>query len=66
MNRNIDGIFFRVNRDGKWNNVCFSDMTTDERSVVMNDRDTVWLKSLCSKLADIVHDIGDQFDIVCQ
>jgi hypothetical protein len=24
--RNLDGIYFRVKRDGKWVTVCYSDM----------------------------------------
>ena len=29
--RNLDGCYFRVERDGKWTNLCFSDMTDTER-----------------------------------
>ena len=28
--RNLDGIYFRVQRDGKWGNTCFSDLTQEE------------------------------------
>lgn len=31
MNRNLDGYYFRVKRDGKWDNICWSDMTDEER-----------------------------------
>lgn len=27
MQRNLDGVYFRVERDGKWQNICFSDLT---------------------------------------
>ena len=30
MDRNLDGIYFRVQRDGKWENACFSDLTQEE------------------------------------
>ena len=29
MNRNLDGYYFRVKRDGKWDNVCWSDMKNE-------------------------------------
>lgn len=32
MDRNLDGIYFRVNRDGRWKNSCFSDMTYPEKN----------------------------------
>lgn len=66
MNRNLDVCYFRIQRDGKWTNVCFSDLTSEEREEVMKDRDEKWLRSMCSILADTIKQIGDQFDIVCQ
>ncbi len=38
MNRNLDGYYFRVKRDGKWDNVCWSDMTDEERDKQMTNR----------------------------
>ena len=29
--RELDGIYYRVERDGKWCNRCFTDLTTDEQ-----------------------------------
>lgn len=64
--RNLDGIYFRVERDGKWDNVCFSDMTREERDKVMEKRDIGWLKSMCQILADTIADIGEKFDFICE
>lgn len=64
--RNLDGVYFRVQRDGKWDNVCFSDLTKDERNEVMESRSEQWLKEMCQILADVIVNIGEQFDIVCQ
>lgn len=50
MNRNLDGYYFRVKRDGKWDNVCWSDMTDEERDEQMTNRSEEWLKSLCKGL----------------
>lgn len=38
MNRNLDGCYFRVKRDGKYEAVCFSDLTAEEREEVCKDR----------------------------
>ena len=66
MNRNLDGIYFRVERDGKWENACFSDLTQDEMENVMKNRDIDWLKSMCIQLGKTIRRIGDQLDIVCE
>lgn len=64
-NRNLDGIYFRVKRDGKWDNVCFSDLTDEEMDAVLEGRDVEWLKSVCKILGRTIKRIGDEFDICC-
>lgn len=64
MNRNLDGIYFRVERNGKWQNICYSDLTYDERDSVTNGRSGQWWRSLANHLADSLKEIGDEFDIV--
>ena len=62
--RNLDGVYFRVQRDGKWDNICFSDLTDEEKMKVMNDRNIEWFKSMCIILGNTIRKIGDEFDIV--
>ncbi len=64
--RNLDGIYFRVCRDDKWDSVCFSDLTHEEMEQVMKSKDNDWLKSLCIQLGRRIRDIGDELDIVCE
>lgn len=64
MDRNLDGAFFRVKRDGKWKNICFSDMSTEERLEVLKDKDIEFVKRLCLIMADELKQIGDKFDII--
>ena len=63
MNRNLDGCYFRVKRDGKCYNLCFTDLTQKERETELDGRSELWLKSLCCHLADVINDIGETFDI---
>lgn len=63
MNRNLDGVYFRVRRNEKWENICFSDLTGDEMKEVMSGRSKEWLKSLCVILGHTIKRMGDQFDI---
>ena len=64
MDRNLDGAFFRVKRNGKWKNICFSDMSTEERLEVLKDKDIEFVKRLCLIMADELKQIGDEFDII--
>lgn len=57
--RDMDGVYFRVERDGKWGNICFSDLTKEEREHVMTGRSAEWLKSLCQILADFLYECGE-------
>lgn len=66
MNRNLDGAFFRVKRDGSWDNVCFSDLTEDEMNEQLQNRDVEWLKSMCKILGTTIRGLGDQLDLVSE
>lgn len=64
MNRNLDGSYFRVKRNGKWRNICFSDLSTEERLEVLKDKDVEFMRRLCLIIADDLKQLGDEFDIV--
>lgn len=63
MNRELDGVYFRIKRNDKWDNICFSDLTEEEMNEVLKDKDIEWLKSLCIILGKTLKEIGDYFDI---
>ena len=64
MNRGLDGIYFRVERDGRWQSICLSDMTEDEIDKVMENKNRNFCLSCVKILAKKLREIGDQFDIV--
>lgn len=64
MNRNLDGVYFRVNRKDTWENICFSDLTKEEKEEVCKDRSIEWLKELAFIMADTIKSIGDYFDLI--
>lgn len=69
--RNLDGVYFRVERDGKWQNICYSDMTADERDEIARKRaehatpeqQAQWWRSMADLMADALYDMGEQFGI---
>ena len=63
MNRELDGVYFRIERNGKWQAPRFSDLTEEEREKVCEGRDAEWFKSLAYHLADCIKEIGEQFNI---
>ena len=48
---NLDGIYFRVERDGKWQSLCVSDLTLDELKSVTKDWD-------CNQLAIVAKELS--------
>ena len=63
MDRELDGIFFRIERDGEWESVCFSDMTDGQMQGVLECRDKNWLIGMCVLLGRKIREICDSFDI---
>ena len=71
--RNLDGIYFRVERDGKWQNICYSDMMQSERDEIARKRaenatveeQVQWWRSTADLLADALYDMGEHLGLVC-
>jgi hypothetical protein len=63
MNRDLDGIYFRVLRDGKWDNICFSDLTEDEMDLVLERFDDLAMRRMCKLLGKKIREIGDLVDL---
>ena len=72
--RNLDGIYFRVERDGKWVTVCYSDMEQAERDEIAAKRaesstpeeQVAWWRSMADLLADQLYDMGEQLGVTCE
>lgn len=64
IKRNLDGIFYRVKRDGKYEDVCFSDMTLDEIDEVIGERPATYWKKVALHLKDRLNLIGETFEFV--
>ena len=61
--RKLDGVYFRVERNGEWMSLCFSDLTPVEREEVLKDKDIEFVRNLANILADTLADIGEQLDL---
>ena len=66
IKRNLDGVYYRVDRDGKWDSVCFSDLTDEERMEFMSKLSEPGLKHLAEHLAGVLRHIGNTLDIICE
>ena len=66
MNRNLDGVYFRIKRDEKWQSICFSDLTEEEMDEVMKNKTKEWLCNMCKILGKTIKHIGDELDIVAE
>lgn len=67
MNRNLDGVYFRVKRGDKYESICFSDLTDEEREQIATvkgkERPVSWWKALAYHLADSLKNLGEMFDL---
>lgn len=63
VERNLDGVYFRVDRNGRQQSICFSDLTAEERTSVLNGYNVASLTRLCLHLADTIRQIGDALDL---
>lgn len=74
VQRNLDGIYFRVQRDGEWLSICYSDMTQGERDELAAKRaehatpeeQAAWWRRMADLLADQLYDMGEQLGVMCE
>lgn len=64
VKRDLDGIYFHVERDGKWCDVCLTDLTDEEYEKMTANREASWHKSALDHLRDVVREIGDATGII--
>ena len=65
VERNLDGIYFRVTRDGTGFSICFTDLTAEEQGNILNGYEKDQLLRMCKILAETLRKVGDELDIVC-
>lgn len=63
IERNLDGVYFRVERDGKYESICFTDMTEEEQRKQLEGRPSEWLAEMCIIMAQVARTMADQFGI---
>jgi hypothetical protein len=63
--RNLSGIYFRSkNKDGKWDNIVFEDLSEEEQMDKMSSYNKDELMRLAILLANTINRIAEQFDIM--
>ncbi len=63
IKRDLDPAYFRVEREGKWESLCFTDLTEKEREGVMDGRSESWLRKMVAILAGSLRDLGDRLNV---
>lgn len=61
--RNLDSVYFRVFRDNRYTNKCFSDLTREEMKERMERFDKEGLINMCIILGETLRKIGDDNDL---
>lgn len=55
--RNLDGIYFRIYRDEKWQDICFTDLLNDEVLNVIRNRNEEWFIKMYEELERVLNKI---------
>jgi hypothetical protein len=67
MIRKLDRMFFRVKRNGKWVNLCVSDMTDEElRENIYDKKSKEFLEGVITNLVHTLKKIGDDFELTTE
>lgn len=64
VKRDLDGCYFRVQREGKWHNLCFSDLTDEERLEATKGKSLYWHQRMLEYMTKQLRNVGDHFDIM--
>lgn len=64
--RDLDGVYFRVQRGGKWVNRCWTDLTKEEQAQVSEDCPAEWWKAMAENLGACLRALGDELDVACR
>jgi len=62
--RDLDDVYFRVKRNGKFEHRCFTDLTAIEQHMQISRFDEAGKVSMCLILANALRVVGDQLDII--
>lgn len=62
--RNLDGVYYRVERNGRWHSIAFTDLTREEQERFLRTLSPEGIEKMVFILADTIRNIGDQLDIV--
>ena len=54
VKRNLDGVYFRVMRDGEWQNICWTDLVWEDRiEFARKHNDEDWLMRMIQIMNDV-------------
>ena len=66
MDREISGMYFRIERNDKRCNVCFEDMTEEEMNLILNQAKPEFVKGIAKGMAKKLKQVCDDLDILSQ
>ena len=65
IRRDLDGCFFRVQREGKWHSLCWTDLTKEERDEIVkaNAHNEYWCQRMLEYITKEYRETGDYLNI---
>ena len=70
MDRRLSGVFVRIQRDGKWQSIDITDLTSEEMNRYIEahnkSKDMPFWINLSRLLGERLHEIGDAFNLIME
>lgn len=63
VHRDLDGVYYRVKRNGQFEDLCFTDLTVAEQNEFLATLDTEGLKRMVHLMADSLRTLSDHLDL---
>ena len=61
--RDMDGVYFRVKRDGEFKAICWSDLIDDERDQMGEGRPLEWWRNMALIMTRQLRWVADELDL---
>lgn len=61
--RDMDGVYFRVKRNGEYHAICWSDLTDEEREQMSGGRPLEWWREMALIMTRQLRYVGDELDL---
>ena len=61
--RNLSGVYFREQIDGKWTNVCFEELSEKKQKEILANQNPEFIGRLLMHMVSTINSLGEQLNL---